>query len=372
MVAFRLSLAGRTCKAVVTDLDNTLWGGIVGEDGFNGLQLGGEYPGAAYRELQRALLDLHHRGVLLAICSKNNPPEAMEVLEKHPGMLLRPQHFAAMRINWTDKVQNLREIAAELNIGVDALAFLDDNPAECQRVRLELPEVTVLELPSNPMLFAPLLRQHPALERLTLSAEDRNRSHYYSEQRQRAASQQTAGSVEEFLRSLDQHIEILPVNEATCARVAQLTQKTNQFNLTTRRYSEQEIGEFQCSGQSEIFSVRVTDRFGDNGIVGVMIARREGAACIIDTFLLSCRVIGRTVETAMLAFLLDRARIHGVERLEGWFLPTRKNAPASDFYAKHGFALQQQKDTGSFWSLPVNQAQIRFPEWITPLTSQGE
>lgn len=362
---FICPLAGRTCKVVVTDLDNTLWGGVVGEDGFQGIQLGPEYPGAIYQAVQRALLDIRQRGFLLAVCSKNNPPEAMEVLEKHPGMLLRPGDIAALRINWQDKVQNLREIAAELNLGLDAMAFLDDNPAERERVRLELPEVTVVELPADPMAFAAALRQHPALERLAVSAEDRERSRYYGEQRERTALQQSAGSVQEFLRSLDQRMVIAAVNPSTRARVAQLTQKTNQFNLTTRRYSEQEIADMAARSGYEVFSVQVADRFGDNGIVGVMITRREDGVGVIDTFLLSCRVIGRTVETAMLAFLLERARARGDHRLEGWFYPTKKNAPASEFYATHGFVLEETVEQGSRWSLAVATAGLRCPDWIT-------
>ncbi|HVN63283.1 MAG TPA: HAD-IIIC family phosphatase, partial [Candidatus Binataceae bacterium] len=305
---FICPLMGRTCKAIVTDLDNTLWGGVVGEDGFNGIQIGREYPGAAYREVQRALLDCHRRGILLAVCSKNNPADAMEALEKHPEMLLRPEHFSAMRINWTDKVQNLREMAAELNIGIDSLAFLDDNPAERQRIQMELPEVSVLELPDNPMAFASVIRRHPSLERLTLSSEDRERARYYRDQRERVSLQESASSLEEFLRSLSQTMRIEPVNDATRRRVAQLTQKTNQFNLTTHRYSEQQISDISGEPGSEVYSVQVQDRFGDNGIVGVIILRKAEANCEIDTFLLSCRVLGRTLETAMLAFILDRAR----------------------------------------------------------------
>lgn len=368
---FVCPLMGRTCKAIVTDLDNTLWGGIVGEDGFNGIQLGREYPGAAYREVQRALLDCHRRGILLAICSKNNPPDAMEVLEKHPEMLLRPEHFSAIRINWTDKVRNLREIAAELNIGVDSLAFLDDNPAERQRVQMELPEVSVLELPDNPMAFATVLRSHPSLERLTLSSEDRERARYYTEQRERNSLQQQVSSVEDFLQSLSQKIRIDPVSDASRRRIAQLTQKTNQFNLTTRRYSEQQINDMAREPGCEVYSVQVHDRFGDNGIVGVMITRTNDTNCAIDTFLLSCRVLERTVETAMLAFLLERARIAGVKAVEGWFLPTKKNSLARDFYKKHGFSLRQQNEQGDLWTTSADQAAVVWPGWITRITGEG-
>lgn len=368
---FICPLMGRSCKAIVTDLDNTLWGGVVGEDGFHGIEMGREYPGAAYREVQRALLDCRRRGILLAICSKNNPADALDVLEKHPDMLLRPKDFAAVRINWTDKAQNLRDIAAELNIGVDALAFLDDNPAERQRVQMELPDVCVLELPDSPTAFASVLRSHPSLERLTLSSEDSERARYYSEQRERVSLQQNASSVEEFLRSLSQTVRIEPANDVTRRRIAQLIQKTNQFNLTTRRHSEQQVDAMAAEPGCEAYSVQVQDRFGDNGIVGVMILRVEKANCTIDTFLLSCRVLGRTVETAMLAFLLERARIRKAESLQGWFLPTKKNSLARDFYKNHGFSLRQQNEEGDLWAISVDQANLAFPDWITRITGDG-
>src|ERR1019366_209155 len=212
----------------------------IGEDGMGGIQLGDDYPGVAYKDLQRAILDLTHRGILLAICSKNNPADAMEALEKHPQMLLRPSHFAAHRINWNDKAQNLREIAAELNLGMDAIAFLDDNPAERNWVRSQVPEVTVIDLPADPMDYARALRETPVFERLTVSSEDRERGRYYAEQRLPGDLQKSAASVEEFLSSLEMQVDIAPVSHETVARVAQLTQKTNQFNLTTRRYSEQQ------------------------------------------------------------------------------------------------------------------------------------
>ncbi len=357
-------LTGKIAKAVAVDLDNTLWGGVIGEDGMAGIQVGSEYPGAAYRELQRALLDLSQRGILLAVCSKNNSEEALAALQSHPGMLLHPEHFAAMRINWQDKARNLREIAAELNIGLDAVAFLDDNPVEREHVRREAPEAIVLELPGDPMHFAQAVRDAPVFERLTLSEEDRQRNRYYAAGRERAALEQAASSPEEFYRSLEQEAEIQPVNALTLARVAQLTQKTNQFNLTTRRYSEQQIAEMMSCPGWQVLSLKVRDRYADNGLVGLAILRDAGAVCEIDTFLLSCRVIGRTVETALLAYIAAQARARGAARLEGWFLPTKKNAPAGDFYQRHGFALVEDRDGSQWWGLDLSGAELRCPEWI--------
>jgi FkbH-like protein len=368
---FILPLTGKSAKALVVDLDNTLWGGIIGEDGMNGIKLGAEYPGAAYQALQRAMLDLARRGILLAICSKNNLNDAMEALENHPEMLVRPKHFAALRINWTDKAQNLREIAHELNIGIDSLAFLDDNPFEREQVRSALPEVTVIDLPQNPLEYATVVRDCPVFERLTLSPEDQQRTAMYAEQRQRASAEQTFQSKEDFFRFLEQEAELDPVSDLTLARVAQLTQKTNQFNLTTRRYTEQQIAEMAARPGWHIFSIRVKDRFGDHGLVGVAIAHDQGEQCEVDTFLLSCRVIGRTVETALLAHLAKCAAERGCKRLAGWFLPTKKNAPARDFYEQHGFQRQESNGTGSLWVLDLNNSPLRSPDWIKLKVNDG-
>ncbi|MGH9642069.1 MAG: HAD-IIIC family phosphatase [Terriglobales bacterium] len=361
---FIVPLTGRTCKALIVDLDNTLWGGIIGEDGMVGIKCGAEYPGAAFQALQRTLLDLSRRGILLGICSKNNLDDAMEALEKHPGMLVRAKDFAAMRINWGDKSQNLREIAQELNIGIDALAFLDDNPFEREQIRAALPEITVIDIAANPMEYAAAVRDCPVFERLSLSAEDQQRTAMYAVERQRADAEHKFQSKEDFFRYLEQEADLDPVAELTLARVAQLTQKTNQFNVTTRRYTEAQIAEMAKRPDWHIFSIKVRDRFGDHGLVGVAITRDEADHCEIDTFLLSCRVIGRTVETALLAHIAKTAAERGCKRLIGWFLPTRKNAPARDFYQQHGFVREQSNDTGTLWVLDLNTSTLSSPEWI--------
>lgn len=358
-----LAATGKVRKALVVDLDNTLWGGIVGEDGVDGLKLGREYPGAAFLAVQRALLDLQKRGVLLAIASKNNPPDAREALEKHPGMLLRPEHFAAVRIGWNPKAQSLREIALELNIGVDSLAFLDDNPVEREHVSSELPEVYVLDLPDDPMQYAAAIRAAPVFERVRLTDEDRARGQQYAEQRQRAELQEGAGSVEEFLRSLAMTFTAAQVSPATLPRIAQLTQKTNQFNLTTRRYTEAQVAAFAQDPAARVYGFSLRDRFGDNGLVGVAIARgRE--EWTIDTFLMSCRVIGRTFETAMLAHLAAEARAAGATALRGEFIRSAKNDVARDLYRSNGFALVEERPDGASWTLDLAQAGPQIPAWF--------
>jgi FkbH-like protein len=366
-----LPLQGKVCKALVVDLDNTLWGGIVGEDGPHGIKLSAEYPGAAYRAFQRAILDLYERGIIIAVASKNNPADAMEVIEKHPGMLLRPQHFSALQISWAEKAQSLRAIAAELNIGIDALAFVDDNPVEREHVRIQVPEVYVIDLPADPMAYADTLRAVPVFERTVLTSEDRARGALYAAERARTSLEEASGSVEEFYRSLEMTMTIGSASPGAVARIAQLTQKTNQFNLTTRRYDEQQIVEFARRPDMGVYSCAVRDKFGDNGLVGVAITRQDGAAWEIDTFLLSCRVIGRTVETAFLAHLAEQARAAGVRTLRGWYLPTKKNPPAKDFYSRHHFQAISENESGVLWELDLGATGIACPPWITMTVAQG-
>jgi len=360
---FLCPIAGRICKVLVTDLDQTLWGGVIGEDGIDGIRLDDQYPGAAYVAVQKALLDLQRRGIVLAIASKNNREDAMEALSKHPNMLLRPGHFVAERINWGEKCDSIREIAAELNLGLDAVAFMDDNPIERERVRSVLPEVTVLELPANPLAYVPLIQDCPEFQRLRLSEEDSQRTVHYQEQRQRQEILRSADTVEEFFRSLDQQVEISPVTSANVTRVAQLTQKTNQFNATTRRYTELQISEMAARPDYGVFAVRVKDRLGDNGLTGVMITRIEGERCEIDAFLLSCRVMSRMVETAMLAFLVQRCRTLELQVIEGSIIPSAKNGPVRDLYQRHGFQ-PAEGDSGGRWKLAIDAANIQCPEWI--------
>lgn len=361
-------LAGKIAKVLAVDLDNTLWGGVIGEDGMAGIKLSGEHPGASFQAVQRAMLDLHRRGILLAVVSKNNHDDALEAIEQHSGMLVRTEHFAAFRINWEDKAQNLRDLAAELNLGLDSIAFLDDNPVERQRVREAAPEVMVIEPGEDPADFARAIREFPAFERLNLSEEDRKRGEFYAADRQRAELETVSTSKEDFYRSLRQKAELAPVNASSLARVAQLTQKTNQFNLTTRRYTEQEIAALGARTGWQALSIRVRDRYCDNGLVGVAITHDRDSVCEIDTFLLSCRVIGRTVETALLAYLADQARVRGCVRLEGWFLPTKKNAPAREFYSSHGFTVTEEKDGATLWSFDLSidtvKARLETPPWI--------
>ncbi len=363
-------LAGRVCKVLAVDLDNTLWGGVLGEDGVAGLAVGETGAGLPYLELQRAVLELAGRGVLLAVCSKNDEADAVAALESREGMLLRRDHFAAIRINWNDKARNLREIARALNVGIDSVAFLDDNAVERAWVRTQLPEVTVIELPDDPAAYARTLRECPVFERLAITDEDRRRRELYEQERLRSSLAESALSLEDFYRSLEMAVEIELVTETTLPRAAQLTQKTNQFNLTTRRYTEQQLQDLIGEG-ALAYTLRASDRFGDSGIVGVAIAVPADTQWEIDTLLLSCRVIGRTIETAFVAAIAEDARRAGAERVTGSFRPTDKNAPARAFYREHGFACTADEDEESRWELDLERSAVAWPAWIKRLQASA-
>jgi FkbH-like protein len=373
------ALMGQTRKCLVLDLDNTLWGGVVGEDGPDGIQLGQEAPGNAFRAFQEAILGLYRRGIILAINSKNNEVDALSVLDQHPEMLLRSRHFAAMRINWQDKVTNLREIAAELNIGLDSLVFMDDNPAECALVRAQLPEVLTVDLPRDPELYRGVLLELTDFDSLTLTEEDRQRGQLYAERRERqqweAVHADAAGTLGSYLEELAMRVRIERADRFAIPRVAQLIGKTNQFNLTTRRHSEAAVRALAASDAAAVYSVRVTDRFGDHGLVGVAIVEKAAMVWTIDTLLLSCRVLGRGVETALLSALAAFARRAGVQTLRGKYIPTAKNLPARDFYPQHGFGRVADGgvDGAQMWELDLRVNDVSPPAWLiieTPVETE--
>ena len=357
---------GRTRKCLVLDLDNTLWGGVVGEDGPTGIALGQEAPGNAFVAFQKAILSLYKRGIILAINSKNNEADALEVLEHHPDMVLRPHHFAAMRINWQDKATNLRGIAEQLNIGLDSLVFMDDNPAECALVRSRLPEVLTIHLPNDPALYRATLLDLTDFDSLALTEEDRMRGQLYAQRRERQSWEAGhAGNLDDYLGELEMVVDVAPADDFAIPRIAQLIGKTNQFNLTTRRHTETAVRAFAGSDDSIVYSVRASDRFGEHGLVGAAILRASGDIWEVDTLLLSCRVLGRGVETAILSALVSAAREGGACLLRGLFIPTAKNAPARDFYSRHGFQLAAEEDTTQMWELDVRAGDVATPAWLT-------
>jgi FkbH-like protein len=368
---------GRTRKCIVLDLDHTLWGGIVGEDGMEGLRLGEEGVGLAFVEFQQELLNLSRKGILLAICSKNNPDDALAVIRSHPSMRLREEHFASIRINWEDKATNLRSIAEELNLGLDSLVFIDDNPAERALVSGVLPQVLVPAWPADPAEYklALLGLAVQTFPKLRLTEEDRGRAAMYRAQAERRTLEAETRSLEDFYRSLQMVARIGRADAFTVPRIAQLTQKTNQFNMTTRRYTEAEIAALAVSSDALVLWLEVADRLGLNGVVGVLIFRKESAATWrIDTFLLSCRVIGRTLEQAFLAHACALLRGLGARRLVGEYRPTARNAVAASQYANLGFSSVPQPVAaadGALWELDLTRQTVPAPEWIEIVPVNG-
>jgi FkbH-like protein len=356
------AVAGRRRKLLVLDLDNTLWGGVVGEDGPRGIRIGaGDAVGEAYHAFQQRVLALRERGVVLALCSKNNLADAREAFELRSEMPLRWEHFAARRIDWKPKPDNLRAIAAELSLGLDAMVFADDSPIECEQVRQLLPEVRVIELPSDPSRYAELLVRALDFEQLALLDADRDKSRQYQENARRASLRSEAKSLVEFLASLGTEVEIASAEPADLARVQQLFAKTNQFNLTTRRYSLAEVERFASEARFELLVLRVRDRFGDLGLVGVALVEYEGRRARLDSFVLSCRALGRGIETALANELERRALAGGrCDAIDAEFLPTAKNAPAREFLPARGYrCVLREPDGRERYELTASEASER-------------
>ena len=352
---------GMTSKVAVLDLDNTLWGGVVGEAGLQGIDLGEDGVGRAFQDFQRELLKLHDSGILLAVASKNNPADALEVFDRHSGMILKREHLAAIRINWQDKATNLRELAQELNLGIDSFVFLDDNPVEREWIKQGAPEVAVPELPEDPVQRPGFLRRLPHFQRIAVTEADVQRAESYTAQRHRRELESGASSFEDFLASLEQVLSVEAVHAGSIGRAAQMCQRTNQFNLTTARYTTADIERMMRDPGMELYTLAVKDRFGDSGITGLGILRTEGETTEIDTFLLSCRVLGRKVEDAFLAVLADRAREAGARFLVGRYLPTAKNVQAASFYPDRGFESIAE---GRF-RLELGNASLSVPSFLT-------
>ena len=362
---FLCPISGRIAKALVTDLDNTLWGGVIGEDGADGIALGDDYPGAKYKGIQRVLLDLKRRGVVLAINSKNNLEDVQQVLESHPHMLLRPNDFSLIKANWNDKAHNMVEIARELNLGLDSMVFLDDNPGECTRVQSALPQVHVLAPFTDPRAAVDQIRNCPLLERVSISEEDLQRSRYYVEERARDNLKQSLPALEDFYCALKVSVHMFEADSTNLPRAAQLTQRTNQFNTTTRRYSEQQLLDLLTSDDWKVLLIEASDRFGDNGIVGLALLEFDKEHVRIDSLLMSCRVIGRTIETAFLSGIVALSKNGACRTLSAEYRPTAKNQPVKNLYRDHGFDLECQREGDvSIWTLDLTVKGIECPAWI--------
>ena len=352
-------------KCLVLDCDNTLWGGVVGEEGIEKLALGEDFPGNAYRDFQRQALALMQSGVFLALASKNEPTDVWRVFDQHDGMVLKRSHISLAEIGWHEKAESLVRIAQQLNIGLDSIVFIDDSPLEIEKVRTRLPQVTCLLAPEEAADLPLLLMDSPLFSQLRETKEDKLRVASFRDEQARH-SLRLSSSPEDFQKSLQLVVKAGPIGEAQVARVAQLINKTNQFNLTTRRRSEAEVLELLRSPKHLVMALDLEDRFGAYGIVGVAIAETEGTTLIWDSFLLSCRALGRGVEKAFAAALVQEARQRGLETFKATFQPTDKNAVAADFLASIGFQKVAGHFEASLDALPPLDAAVTLLPLISP------
>lgn len=348
-------------KCLVLDLDDTLWGGVVGETGFKNLVLGDSGEGSAYKHFQEEIVKLYKQGVLLAICSKNNTCDALEVLELHPHMLIRPHMITCYRINWDDKPKNIIGISSELNIGLDAMMFIDDNPAERDMMRATLPEVEILDLPPDPAYYAEALKKCTRFWPLQITRNDTEKTKCFAQERLRKESRELSSSVEKYLASLEINVTIAQADEASLPRITQLFNKTNQFNLTTKRYSQSELEKIIRDESNHLFFMGMADKFGDYGIIASSLIVND----TIDSFVLSCRAFGRQVESAFLISLLRILKERGLKRVWGHYIPSEKNSMVKDFYAKMGFAEVKAAEGRPQWQIDLKNDLKKRPCWIT-------
>lgn len=337
-------------KCLVLDLDNTLWGGILGEDGPEHLKIGGDYPGKAFHFFQEQILELQKRGIILAVCSKNNESDAWDFIEKSRDQILRKEHIAAWRINWTDKATNIRELAQELNIGLESMVFLDDSPTERELVSTMIPEVVVPEFPKAPyalpVFFNDLKNQYFKIYQAR--AEDREKTQQYKANAERHQLQSQFTNIDDFIKSLNIETTIRANDDADFPRIAQMSQKTNQFNLTGKRYTELEIADVMGRG-GYVFSLSVKDKFGDSGMTGAAVVSVVGEAATIDNLFLSCRILGRKIENTFMEAILEKLQLTGVKTVHASYVKTLKNGSVADFYKNCGFKTCEVSETRTFY-----------------------
>jgi FkbH-like protein len=369
LVRFTAALLRPAAKCLVLDLDNTIWGGVIGDDGPGGIKIGDDYPGNVFKDFQAALLGLRHRGFLLAISSKNDEQVVRQALDSHPEMILKTEHFACMKINWEPKPANIAKIAEELNIGLDSLIFIDDNPVERAQVRAALPTVNVVELPTDILGYLPTLRELTGLDKTRILDEDRIRADQYRQEAKRKEMESTVTNMADFMRDLQMAAKVGLLNPNTQERIHQLIHKTNQFNLTTRRHLLDDIKQMSESPSSEVAWLRLHDRFGDLGLVCVGIVREiDKSLWEIDTLLMSCRVMGRNVEDAFLSYLAELAMAHGATILRGIYIKTPKNKPVENFYIDRHFTEINHPDENTWiYESLLTEGSFKWPDHINRL-----
>ncbi len=360
------ALRGKSRRCLILDLDNTVWGGVIGDDGLESIKIAqGDSTGEAHLAVQRMALSLRERGVVLAVSSKNNDDVARLPFREHPEMLLREDHIAVFQANWRDKATNITAIAEELSLGLDAMVFLDDNPVERGLVRQMLPQVAVPELSEDPALYARTLAAAGYFEAIAFSGEDAKRAEFYQDNARRVTLQKQAGNIDAYLESLNMEITFQPFDKLGRSRIAQLISKSNQYNLTTRRYTEAEVADAEADPNCFTLQIRLSDTFGDNGMISVVICRlTEPNTWEIDTWLMSCRVLGRGVQAMVLKELLHFGSVRGITRLIGVYKPTDRNKMVAEHYSLLGFSpLDTAPDGSTRWILEIAGASIA----VTPM-----
>lgn len=346
------SLHRSSKKVLALDLDNTLWGGVIGDDGMTGIEIGGTHPrGEAFKQFQLAIASLGKRGVILAVCSKNDYKNAAEPFEKHPEMILRLKDIASFQANWEPKSENLRRIAQELNVGIDSIVFVDDNPAEIEIVKQFVPEIETIWLGPDPAEYAAQLLNCRFFEPRSITTDDLHRGEQYQQQAARSQAMSVGTDMEAYLDSLEMHSVISEFTEVDVPRISQLINKSNQFNVTTRRRSEAEVEALLTDTDHYSFSVRLADKFGDNGLISVVIVKVEGTAAIVDTWLMSCRVLKRQMEDEVVNEMVRLAQQRGCTTVVGHYLPTEKNGMVRDLFPRMGFEPVEETLERTTWKL---------------------
>ncbi|MBT5400576.1 HAD-IIIC family phosphatase [bacterium] len=350
------AIRGKSRRALVLDLDNTIWGGVIGDDGVDGIKIGnGDALSEAYLSIQSSVLKLHERGIVLAVCSKNLDSVARAPFKDRSNMLVKERHIASFKANWDDKASNIKNIANELNLGLDSIVFMDDNPMERDLVRKYLPQVAVPELPEDPSYFSRTLLAAGYFEAIHFSDEDKTRAESYKSNAKRTALRNTMVDLDSYLRTLDMKAEIKSFSEKGIKRIVQLISKSNQFNLTTHRYNEREILNFLNKDTYYTIQINLSDTFGDNGIVALVICNKNNGKWMIDTWIMSCRVLGRRLEEFVFYEIVKAARIAGVKEIIGVYIPTERNYISQDLYEKLGFTeCDDSSQDYRKWFIDVN------------------
>jgi FkbH-like protein len=364
-----MGIKGNARKIIILDLDDTLWGGIVGDAGWENLVLGGHDPiGEGFKDFQLALKAMQNRGIILGIVSKNNESVALEAINKHPEMVLRTDDFAGWRINWNDKASNIVDLISDLNLGLQSAVFIDDNPRERSRVRDALPEVFVPEWPDDPMMYTSTLYSLRCFDVPSVSKEDIKRTKMYVSEKKRKELKSSVRSIDDWLASLETKVMVENLSSSNIQRTAQLFNKTNQMNLTTRRMSESELLKWAEHDDHSFWVFRVSDKFGDSGLTGIISLEREDKIGKIADFILSCRVMGRKIEETMIYIVINHARQLGIEKLIAKYIQTPKNSPCLEFWKRSGFDFDEQ--TNSFtWYLNKQYDKPKFIEIIMNTTN---